>query len=238
MESKSSSSTCREREAPLTSFAGAVFGRPLGRAASGSVLLRFASDGDGGAGGSAGGVRAPLTADMAMAGGVGDAGAMSRRATRSGPDRHAGGVGCSTTSQAAAQATTRWMRVVRARAEMLVGMRAIPREARQRGKVECEVGVVSRLRDEVQRKGTREARRQAWNRWRSGGCRGRGRGCNSTTGDGQGQVYDAAASAGAAASAAAGAAEGSAFSFSLAAERVCLQPSQCDSRCREWLQRD
>jgi hypothetical protein len=92
MESRSSNSACSGRDAPLTSCAGAVLGAPLGSAASVSVRLRFAGDGDGdeGAAGSVGGVRVPLAVAMVMAGAVRDAGAMpSRRATRSGRWRRA-----------------------------------------------------------------------------------------------------------------------------------------------------
>src|SRR6478735_4245525 len=67
MDSMSSSAACNEGAAPLASFAGAVEDAPLAMAASVSVRFRFASDGDAGAGGRDGGVKAPLVVvDMVM----------------------------------------------------------------------------------------------------------------------------------------------------------------------------
>lgn len=63
----SSSVVCREGDAPFTSFAGATGDAPLARSASFSVRFRFAIEGEAGAGGSDGGVRAPFVVVAAMA---------------------------------------------------------------------------------------------------------------------------------------------------------------------------
>ena len=57
---------------PLAILPRAVVDAPLGRLASVSVRLRFAIEGDVGAGGSDGGVRAPLATAMVMAAAVRD----------------------------------------------------------------------------------------------------------------------------------------------------------------------
>lgn len=67
IESMSSSAACNEGAVPLTTPAGATGDAPFVTAASVSVRFRFAGEGDAGADGGAGGVKAPLTAvDMVM----------------------------------------------------------------------------------------------------------------------------------------------------------------------------
>jgi len=105
----SASAVCSECAAWFAIFAGADTDAPLATCASVSVRFRFASDGDAGAGGSDGGVRAPLAEAMVMGvRAVRDAGAMpSRRATRSGPpDSRGAGPG---RLNRGARAARRWM---------------------------------------------------------------------------------------------------------------------------------
>lgn len=64
----SRNAACRERVLSWGPSAWTAVGAPLGAFARGLASLRFAAEGDAGAGGSVGGVRVPLAAAMVLAG--------------------------------------------------------------------------------------------------------------------------------------------------------------------------